>query len=330
MARDNRIDALKGVLISFVVLGHCLLWEGQKSAFANWIYLFHMPLFVFISGYLSHVNSRSFWEGIVAIAESYLVYQIIKGVLYGYSPLMFITTPASMMWYLFALVIWRCLYFIWVRFSNQFIPGIGNTRVIINILIAIVLFGLGLAIGHFSFAGKTFAISRIIVFAPFFWLGTMAQGKDFISFCKKIPCWAALVILAVTLGLIIWITPQNLLDIRETVRCVNGYASDNQLLGLMGRFVYYVLAIITSVALISIVRDNNLLCQIGNSSLKIYLFHGVLLKIMSMIHLPWNWWLSFIYFFLIMTSLYFFNRTRLSDYAIRPIHFMRMAISKSI
>lgn len=325
MERDNRIDALKGVLITLVVLGHCLLWGGQKSSVANWIYLFHMPFFVFLSGYLSHANSRSYWKGVLAVAESYVVFQLIKGILAGYSPIALLTTPAPMMWYLFALVIWRCLYYLWYVIVKQVSEKQRNA---LNIVVAVVLVGIGLAVGVFCQVGKIFALSRIIVFSPFFWLGTMAQDYDFIRFCKKIPNWIAVLILVGTLSFIIWLSPQEWLNVRETVRCVNCYDMlGGTMIGLAGRAVYYILAIVISIALTNLIFENKVLCRVGKDSLKYYLFHGVILWFMSYFNVPWTWWLSIIYFVILMVSMYYFNMTKLSDFAIRPIHFIKNTIT---
>ena len=325
MERDGRIDTLKGVLISFVVLGHCLLWGGDTSVVANWIYLFHMPFFVFISGYLSHANSRSYWNGVLAVAESYIVFQLLKGFLYGYSPSLFITTPAAMMWYLFALIVWRSLYYLWANTIKPIKPEIQKN---VNIIISIVLIIIGLAVGTISGVGKAFALSRMAVFAPFFWLGTMAQGKDFISICKKkVSPWCAIIIMCLTFCLIVYLTPQSWLNVRDTVRGVKCYAPDSQMIGLLSRASYYVLALIISISLTSIIVENKILSRIGKDSLKFYLFHGVILKLMSLFHIPWNWWLSVIYFIILMISIYYFNKTKLSDFAIRPIHFTKNIIS---
>ena len=48
MFRNTRIDIAKGIGIILVVLGHANL----NMVLTNIIYLFHMPLFIFISGYL--------------------------------------------------------------------------------------------------------------------------------------------------------------------------------------------------------------------------------------------------------------------------------------
>lgn len=326
MERDNRIDTLKGVLISFVVLGHCLLWGGQKSVFANWIYLFHMPFFVFLSGYLTHANSHSFWKGVLSVAESYIVYQLLKGFLLGYSSIALLMTPAPMMWYLFALIIWRCLYYLW---NNIIEDKSKKLRSNLNIIMAVVWVALGLFVGLFCQFGKVFALSRIIVFAPFFWFGTMAQEYDFISFCKKIPRWTALLILVATLGFIVWLTPQGWLDVRETVRCVKCYDMiGGTMIGLTGRTAYYVLAIVISIALTTLVIENKIISRIGKDSLKYYLFHGVILMFMSFFNVPWTWWFSVSYFVVIMTCIYLINKTKLSDLAIRPVHFLNGVINK--
>lgn len=47
--RIHWIDLLKGLGIFFVILGHTI----KNNDLYVWIYSFHMPLFFFISGYLT-------------------------------------------------------------------------------------------------------------------------------------------------------------------------------------------------------------------------------------------------------------------------------------
>ena len=57
--RDNRFDNLKGILIILVVFAHILEQNSHYKSepiLANlysFIYSFHMPVFVFISGYFT-------------------------------------------------------------------------------------------------------------------------------------------------------------------------------------------------------------------------------------------------------------------------------------
>lgn len=68
MRRNITIDVLKGLLILFVVLGHCLQYGygidyySRGSYYDDYlfraIYCFHMPLFMFISGYLFYYSNK--------------------------------------------------------------------------------------------------------------------------------------------------------------------------------------------------------------------------------------------------------------------------------
>ena len=55
--RDTKFDTLKGFLILSVVFGHFfthdVVHSASSMAMANLIYFFHMPLFVFVSGYFT-------------------------------------------------------------------------------------------------------------------------------------------------------------------------------------------------------------------------------------------------------------------------------------
>ncbi|MBR1769461.1 MAG: acyltransferase family protein, partial [Bacteroidales bacterium] len=56
--RDTRFDTLKGFLILSVVFGHFFLYDQTHSvvseSITNFFYTFHMPLFVFLSGYFTN------------------------------------------------------------------------------------------------------------------------------------------------------------------------------------------------------------------------------------------------------------------------------------
>jgi fucose 4-O-acetylase-like acetyltransferase len=315
--RDQRIDTLKGVLITLVVFGHCFKYgsptDGVKVTVSNWIYLFHMPFFVFLSGYFTHPRSKTFWNGVLAIAESYVVYQLIKGVLAGYSPIELLTTPAPMMWYLLALIVWRSIYYLIDKFKRPAALDWG---------ILLLLIVLGLAVGFNSNFDRTFALSRLTVFLPFFWLGTMMQEKDFVGYCKKIPLWIALAIVVLTVGIVIWLSPMGWLNLRETVRCASGYAADNPMVGFYSRVLYYVVAVLLSMAVTKLVTESKLMNQIGKDTLKFYLFHSIALPFMELLKLPWNWYFSILYGIGLMFVFFFFNKTKLSDFAIRPISYV--------
>ena len=61
--RNDSIDFVKGVLIIFVILGHVVLGTISGNLIRGVIYSFHMPLFLFVSGYMINLDrlmSQSF------------------------------------------------------------------------------------------------------------------------------------------------------------------------------------------------------------------------------------------------------------------------------
>lgn len=57
--RNNTIDIAKGFLIICVILGHLLLDTLNENVVRYVIYSFHMPLFMFLSGYLINISKMS-------------------------------------------------------------------------------------------------------------------------------------------------------------------------------------------------------------------------------------------------------------------------------
>ncbi|MFP3877521.1 acyltransferase family protein, partial [Bacillus paralicheniformis] len=52
--KDLKISNIKGLLIFLVVFGHLIeLYKGNYYQIFVLIYAFHMPLFIFISGFLA-------------------------------------------------------------------------------------------------------------------------------------------------------------------------------------------------------------------------------------------------------------------------------------
>lgn len=59
--RNPELDALKGLAILLVIIGHAIQYniiEFKTNPFFNMIYSFHMPLFIFISGYIAYFTVK--------------------------------------------------------------------------------------------------------------------------------------------------------------------------------------------------------------------------------------------------------------------------------
>ena len=192
--RDLHIDALKGVLILLVILGHCI--GHNRSYFINmtvynYVYLFHMPLFVFLSGYFTrNRGSSKFWDRVLSFVYIYAFWQVVKSLYLGRSIKTMVVLPAPMMWYLLSLIIWCIVYWMASRLGKKNTP------------IVLLLFSLpaSLIAGFFPQIGAPFALSRTLFFAPFFFLGVTLQKTNITTVIMRIPGWVAWFVLIVVLG----------------------------------------------------------------------------------------------------------------------------------
>ncbi|GII91008.1 acyltransferase family protein [Sinosporangium siamense] len=169
--REPYLDNVKFILIALVVAGHALVptldAHSGKSAYI-FIFAFHMPLFVMISGYLS----RNFWNSNAKtnkLVDTFLIPYVIVEV--GYALLRFATgqkwsltimDPAWLNWYLLALLLWRLSTPVWKRMRHPF-------------LVSVVIYMLA----GFSAISGDFSMDRFFGLLPFFVLGLMLQPKHF-------------------------------------------------------------------------------------------------------------------------------------------------------
>ena len=164
-SRNGLFDNLKCLLIFLVVFGHML--EPQTGGGVNFLYLniysFHMPAFIFVSGWFSR---NSTWKKTVTkVLLPYLVFQVIY-LLYAGLPVQFYS-PYWILWYLFALFVWRL-----------FLPLVRLRKPIASVLWPVAVVA-SLLCGYTDKVGYDFALSRVLVFLPYFLLGyCLAEHRE--------------------------------------------------------------------------------------------------------------------------------------------------------
>ena len=164
MERNLYLDNLKFILIFFVVLGHFANLSRIIPIFGiinNIIYSFHMPLFIFASGYLSKNILGPRKKDIDQVLYTYFVFEILNFIFTKLTTIgqgtnnVFI--PTAQNWYLLGLFFWR-LFLPYCRKYNK------NTALIATIIIA-------LSIGFYDQFNTFLGLYRIIYFMPYFLLG---------------------------------------------------------------------------------------------------------------------------------------------------------------
>lgn len=289
-ARDCRIDSLKYCLIVLVIIGH-VLSQNQFSSVPlcgviwKWIYMFHMPLFVFISGYLSHKkkDKRQFLLSCWKIIEPLIIYQILlKGYIFlttGYFSLKELLTPWWVLWYLLSLLYWRVML--------QVIPDRLLSHKKFLVLLAFVV---SLIAGYFPF-NRFLSIQRTFAFMPFFVLGYSMRGKN-LFVASRYRVWCAL-FLVITIILPLYF--ENYLgDLNQA----DPYTNPS---GIFSRLLVFGLSIPMSISFMNLCPVRHWIVQQGRLTMQYYIFHAVIIflfmKCVNLYNLPTTFFAAMVYSF---------------------------------
>ncbi len=165
MSRNYRFDNIKFILIALVVFGHFLeLIDGQAADnLYRVIYLFHIPAFIFITGYFAKFNpSKILFSFIVP----YVLLQILYLVFHAFviseksTVTLQVTKPYWLLWYLMTVA----FYYLLIPFFET-----RNKRKQIMIIAAVV--AVSLLAGFDENIGYFLSLSRFFTFLPFFLTG---------------------------------------------------------------------------------------------------------------------------------------------------------------
>lgn len=271
--RDYMWDNMKGILIFLVVAGHFLesntLSLGLAKDFDYWIYTFHMPAFIFISGFWTKKYCRQGkvrGEKTAVLIAYYLLFQLL---LTCFSRLIEAKVDYSLfssrrgLWYIFSLI----LYYLLVPVIEKIPPYITIPGFII----------LGVLISNDLSAGTYFSIHRTFVFAPFFFAGYYLTGESVkklqgIKSYIRYPLGAALFACSVA----IWkLQSEDVLPRRLFYGKANFFELDMRVRnGAVVRLEAYLIAALMIVAMILLVpKCKTFLSYLGRKSLQIYIFH---------------------------------------------------------
>lgn len=164
MSRNPFLDQVKGVLIFFVVLGHFVVHLQEVSpvwgGVSNFIYSFHMPCFILLSGYLSKGVTTQRTKEIDTLLYPFVVFQILNFIFtyltgYGHGSIN-LFSPAYLNWYIIALFFWRLFL--------PYFQKMKKAVVVITLAVLWFISGYGVPNSFLSFY-------RIFYFLPFFMLG---------------------------------------------------------------------------------------------------------------------------------------------------------------
>lgn len=261
-------DNIKGVLIILVVAGHFMHPVHNDnlalSAAFDVIYLFHMPLFVFVSGLFAkgayregHLNVNRMISFLVLGLAYQAVYLAISGMLTPQRMLLFTSAP----WYLIGMAWWYAAT-----------PMLSRLPAPAGLAVSLCA---SLASGCIDLSNGFLAISRSLAFLPFFSLGYYCTTEQLEHLSYRRGLWAA-VVAAVCIALL-RIADAHAYDwFFQMVYGDNPYRSGIAS-GMAARLTATAIAVLFSLAALKLVpKASSKLTVLGARTLQVYVLHRLI------------------------------------------------------
>lgn len=275
-ARDSYFDNLRGFLIICVIIGNSLEYINPTSIDPHYLilslYMFHMPLFTFISGYFCSKSKRSTKEKVIDTVKIYLFAQIFYYffnliISKNYGLKFELLKPSWTLWYLLALIFW---YLISDYITNY------KKALIISILLSLIL-------GFDPSLGTLASSSRVVFFLPFFIAGMAFDKKD-LEKLKKHRILISLLTLVVFAVLFVF---RHVIDVETLFEYTNyTFYGGTSTIPFLTRCFHFIGAfIIGSFILMIFPSKKTILSWIGKNSLILYISHSGIIKLLTIRHI---------------------------------------------
>ena len=171
--RDDRMDNLRCALMVLVVFCHLLVETSAgplTGALYQIIYVFHMPAFVFVTGYFARWRPEKIARGLLL---PYVEFQLLgiawRNFAAGRAWYVGLTLlePAWTLWYLLACALWSAT-----------VPLLSRARDDrIRLGVVGIAFLVSMGVGFVPWVGSALDLSRLIVLYPFFCAGFYAGQR---------------------------------------------------------------------------------------------------------------------------------------------------------
>ncbi len=273
MKRNSFFDNAKVLLIFLVVFGHIIQPFISDSKGMNtlymWIYTFHMPAFILLSGFFAKGSGNK--DYILKLAKRllvpYLIFQILYTIYYffigkeGWQAGIFY--PHWSLWFLFSLFCWHILLS-WYK----------KLPALLSISLAVLV---GIIVGYFGEIGHTFSLSRTFAFFPFFLIGFWLTEKQ-VMWVKHRLVKISSVIVMTLLAVAIYYLP----DINTGWLLASSSYGDlgMEQYGGIARFLFYIVAAVMTISILAWIPHINLgwVTKLGTRTLYVYLLHGFIVQ----------------------------------------------------
>ncbi|MGF7045966.1 fucose 4-O-acetylase-like acetyltransferase [Paenibacillus sp. DS2015] len=237
-----------------------------------WIFTFHMPLFVLVTGYFSKskLHGAVGRETLIQICMQYVIFQTLYSILditifhVGSINHSFFA-PYLLLWFLVSHFFWRLLTLAMYRLTP-----------IQQIIISLIL---GVMVGYLQLDGVWLSVSRTFVYLPFFLIGhhfNFEKFLHFFTFEKRVG--AAFISIGIFIILGLWGTnlPEGWLYGSMTYMQLNSYGWSAGIF----RITLYLLQFISAAAFLAWVPMYvSRITDLGRRTLYVFLLHGFIIRL---------------------------------------------------
>ena len=264
--RRYLFDNYKCLLIFLVVFGHVLEEYGifgTSERIRALIYSFHMPAFVFISGYFSKEISKGYDQAVKKCLLPFLFFNTIWLVITANTWHINMLLPTYVFWYLLSLFFWRIT-----------IGFVSKVRFSFMMLLLLALY-----VGCFHEVDRFLSISRTLVFYPFFYLGFWLSERQMIKL-RSYSKWVAIVLVLTGFGVTLYLNMTGKIPVKtyENLQCYYCSGIGNGM-GIMTRLFEILVSIAIVLGVLMLIPDKKYrFTSVGGRTVTVYLLSSFFVR----------------------------------------------------
>lgn len=269
--RQHYWDNVKGILIILVVVAHFMPGGDVLGAIDNGIYLFHMPLFIFVSG-LFH-NNEKVRERVLSLTIIGVVYNaaliLVDNVLLGKVQDFYLFRATKIPWFVFVLAMSTIITYL-LRDCNK-------------AMVLIVTTAIGCIACYDASLTENLSIDKLLCFYPFYYLGYVLDPHKLEQTLKtrtkvRLGGGALVVYILITV-----LGRKCKISVSKAVFLFGGTIPyPTMSVAWVGvKLIYYAAIIVVSLSLLCIVPSRKVfgLTTIGERTMQIYFWHIIVRSI---------------------------------------------------
>ena len=270
--RDHLFDNYKAFLIILVVVGHFIEVASEENTLLEvlkWvIFSFHMPAFVFISGYFFRKKvplARLAQQLLVPYVIFEILYYLLYTVILHRETELALLYPKFSLWYLLAMFMWKAL----TPYVKK-IPGA-----------LFWAFLLGILVRASSLDDNYLTLPRMFTFYPFFLMGGLLDRGWIDVLRQKVRRTFAFAAFALINAALAWAALYSGLSVKIFYgRYDYGYLGLSNVEGMLLAVLCYLISMALILLLFILMPGaENAITPLGRKTMPIYLFHGLIFAV---------------------------------------------------